>query len=134
MNAQDGFKKAPPTTKCLSVRELVTMHGDCWRLYAGKEYVRDSDLVTFDGLEKVSMWLMERGTSPRIWDTWNADDREPVHVDFIYPPIPERCCDYAAYRDPEGLVGRGATPFLAINDLIEQESEAIRARKLGAKS
>lgn len=66
MSPNDGFKKAPAKPLCMSVREAVSLHGDGWRLYVGKQYTIGSDLVTFDGIEKLSMWLMERGISPRV--------------------------------------------------------------------
>lgn len=65
MNSADGFKKAP-VVSTMSVREAVTKYGDGWRTYVGRSYARGCDLVTFDGLEAVSMVLMERGVSPRI--------------------------------------------------------------------
>lgn len=65
MTPQDGFKKKTQPRR-LTVREAVTLHGDLWRYYAGKEYARNSDLVTQDGLEKLDMVLMEKGISPRI--------------------------------------------------------------------
>lgn len=124
MNAQDGFRKSRAEEHNLTVRDLVAKHGDAWRIYAGNEHRPHSDSVTFDAMEKISMWLMEEGASPRISPMdLLTDGRDPVQVEHVYPPIPERCWDYAAYRDPEGKVGRGGTPFLAINDLIEQESE-----------
>lgn len=125
MNAKDGFKKAVKEERALSVREAVVLHGDSWRFYAGKEYRGSSDRVTFDALEKLQMTLMERGVASRVWPGWDADERPPVHVEHVFPPIPERCWDYRAYRDPDpgNPVGYGGTPFFAINDLIEQESE-----------
>lgn len=124
MNAKDGFKKAVKE-RTLSVRDAVTLHGDSWRFYANKVYHRSSDLVTSDSMDKMSMTLMEKGLSRRVEPCWDADDREPVHVEHVFPPIPERCWDYRAYRDPDpgNPVGYGGTPFFAINDLIEQESE-----------
>lgn len=65
MNASDGFKKAV-APKRKTVREAVTEHGDSWRFYSGKEYSGDSDLVTFDARERLSMRMMEKGISPRI--------------------------------------------------------------------
>lgn len=65
MTPTDGFKKSV-TPKAMSVREAVAQYGDFWRAHAGQGYVGASELVTFDGREKVSMWLMERGISPRI--------------------------------------------------------------------
>lgn len=123
MNAKDGFKKTVKE-KTLSVREAVTLHGDSWRLYAHKVH-GFSDRVTFDALEKLRMTLMENGVASRVGPSWDADEREPVHVEHVFPPIPERCWDYRAYRDPDpgNPVGYGGTPFLAINDLIEKESE-----------
>jgi hypothetical protein len=65
MNPKDCFtKNAQP--RRLSVREAVTLHGDHWRHYVGKEHSSQSDLVTQDGLEKLDMTLMEKGISPRI--------------------------------------------------------------------
>ena len=51
---------------------------------------------------------------------------EPIEIEFVYPPIPERCFDYRATREgyePGDKMGYGRTPFEAINDLIEQECE-----------
>ena len=45
-----------------------------------------------------------------------------VQTEYVYPPIPDRSMDWAAYRDPEGLTGRGPTERAAIADLLEQES------------
>lgn len=113
-----------------TVREMVAQFGDDWRLMFGgkgvpfcrRQHMERETSDTWDGLH---MLAMERGSEDRVRDVdlYEANDRPPVHVEHVFPPIPERCCDYAAYRDPESHVGRGATPFLAINDLIEQESE-----------
>lgn len=48
-------------------------------------------------------------------------DRTGITTDFVYPPIPDRSSDWAAYRDPEGRVGWGRTEEEAINDLLGQE-------------
>lgn len=47
---------------------------------------------------------------------------------FVWPPIPNRCMDWAAYRDgyePGGLIGRGHTEEDAIRDLKEQEENLL---------
>lgn len=47
-----------------------------------------------------------------------------IHLEFVYPPIPERHSDWRATRDgyePGELVGYGSTPILALTDLLEQE-------------
>lgn len=45
-----------------------------------------------------------------------------IIVDLIYPPIPLRCFDYVAYRDPESYSGYGASADEAIIDLLETEA------------
>ena|ERR1044071_2240824 len=47
---------------------------------------------------------------------------EPIHIEFVYPPIPIRQFDWAAYRDPERHTGRGATQAEAIADLLMDEA------------
>lgn len=44
-----------------------------------------------------------------------------IITDFVYPPIPVRTMDWAAYYDgcEEGPVGHGATEAEAIADLID---------------
>lgn len=53
-----------------------------------------------------------------------------VITEWVYPPIPERSCDWAAYRygydgapDSHCLVGRGPSEWAAIKDLLEQEQD-----------
>lgn len=125
-----AFRKALPPKPTPTVREMVTQHGDNWRLLFGGAnlpFVRREHMEreTSDTWDAQNMREMERGERDRIreHDLYAENDRPPIHVEHVFPPIPDRSCDYAAYRDPEGHVGRGATPFLAINDLIEQESE-----------
>ena len=45
----------------------------------------------------------------------------PITTEFILPPIPIRDFDWAAYRDPEGHIGRGATEAEAITDFLLAE-------------
>lgn len=66
MTPTDGYRKATPAVKTMSVREAVSKYGDYWRRHVGKGYAIGCDLVTFDCLEKVSMDMMERGIAPRI--------------------------------------------------------------------
>lgn len=43
-----------------------------------------------------------------------------------YPPIPDRSMDWSATRkdyDQGDPIGRGATPVIALADLLEQEME-----------
>lgn len=47
----------------------------------------------------------------------------PIITEYVYPPIPVRHWDWSAYRDPEGLVGHGATEEEAIQDLLEKEEK-----------
>jgi hypothetical protein len=53
--------------------------------------------------------------------TWNGKE---ILTDFVYPPIPIRTMDWAAWIDgSEDLgmtVGRGASRDIAIADLIDQ--------------
>lgn len=49
---------------------------------------------------------------------------DPITTEYVHPPIPLRQFDWAAYRDPEGLTGQGATEAEAIADLLEQEGDA----------
>ncbi len=48
-----------------------------------------------------------------------------IITEHVYPPIPIRSFDWAAYRDgdEEGPVGRGATEEEAIAELMEMLSE-----------
>lgn len=54
-------------------------------------------------------------------------DGNPVRkivTEFIYPPIPDRRWDWAAYRDgwePGEPFGQGATEQAAIDDLLMEE-------------
>lgn len=45
-----------------------------------------------------------------------------IQTDFIYPPIPVRQFDWAAFRDPEGQHGFGLSEDDAILDLLETEA------------
>lgn len=49
--------------------------------------------------------------------------RSRIVTEHVYPPVPTRAWDWAAYRDgnEEGLTGRGATEAAAINDLLRME-------------
>lgn len=127
-----SFRKQLPQAPTPTVREMVTKYGDDWYLFCASHPISNAvwrgDNRRGDYHDPSLMRRMEKGELDRVceWDILRERDmRPPVHVEHVYPPIPERCCDYAAYRDPEPgqPVGRGATPFLAINDLIEQESE-----------
>ena len=49
-----------------------------------------------------------------------------IVTSFVYPPIPIRSCDWAAYFDDDEpdddgnmMVGRGATEQAAIQDLLD---------------
>lgn len=46
---------------------------------------------------------------------------DPLTTHHVYPPIPDRRFDWAAYRDPEGAVGRGPTEADAIRDFLQNE-------------
>jgi len=46
-----------------------------------------------------------------------------ISYEYIFPPIPIRDFDWAAYRDPEGLCGYGRTKEEALADLLEQERD-----------
>ena len=46
-----------------------------------------------------------------------------IITEYVYPSIPIRQFDWAAYRDPEGKIGRGRTEAEAIIDLWELEEE-----------
>lgn len=53
-----------------------------------------------------------------------------IHTSFVYPPIPDRSCDWSATfdgydgaPDSNDIVGRGPTELAAIADLLEQERE-----------
>lgn len=124
-----AFRKQLPKEPTPTVRDMVTKYGDNWHLFSACHPISSGvwygDKRRGDYFDPILMRQWEKGERDRVdeWDLRTAEDRPPVHVEHVFPPIPERCCDYAAYRDPEGKVGRGATPFLAINDLIEQESE-----------
>lgn len=52
-------------------------------------------------------------------------ERNPIRTEHIYPPIPERCWDWCAYRDPEPghPCGYGRTKDEAIAALLAQEDE-----------
>ena len=124
---KDVNKNRPVPT----VREMVTKYGDRWYLFCASHPISSAvwqgDMRCGDYHEATIMTQFEKGNRDRIdsWDLHEANARPPVQIEHVFPPIPERSCDYAAYRDPEPgqPVGRGRTPFLAINDLIEQESE-----------
>lgn len=47
----------------------------------------------------------------------------PIITEHVYPPIPMRQFDWAAYRDPEGKVGWGRTEVEAITDLAQREND-----------
>lgn len=49
-----------------------------------------------------------------------------ILIEFVNPPIPDRTCDYRATRsnfDEGDPMGVGATPIIALADLLEQEAE-----------
>lgn len=126
-----SFRKQLPQKPEPTVREMVTKYGDKWYLFCASHAISSpvwqGDMRRGDYYDPLRMRRCEKGEIDRVddWDLRAANDSPPVQVDFVNPPIPDRSCDYAAYRDPEPgqPVGRGRTPFAAINDLIEQESE-----------
>ena len=125
-----SFRKQLPKNPAPTIREMVKEYGDLWALYmAGPmaQAVWMGDRLRSDYHDFFVMKQCEEGKRDRIpnVDLCWEDEREPVHVEHVFPPIPERCWDYRAYRDPDpgNPVGYGGTTFLAINDLIEKESE-----------
>jgi len=49
-----------------------------------------------------------------------------IIIEYVYPAIPKRDWDWAAYRDgyePGDIIGRGPTDNAAIRDLLDQEDE-----------
>jgi len=50
---------------------------------------------------------------------------DPIRTSYDYPPIPARDADWSAWRDPEGITGRGATEEAAIADFLDQEAEQM---------
>ena len=52
-----------------------------------------------------------------------------IITSHVFPPIPMRQFDWAAYRDPEGQVGWGHTEAEAIADLIDLERAAVPDRE-----
>lgn len=55
-----------------------------------------------------------------------SDDKPRIRTSFDYPPIPDRSCDWSAYREgyePGDPIGRGPTEQAAIDDLIDLEDE-----------
>lgn len=46
---------------------------------------------------------------------------DKIQTEFVYPSIPDRRFDWAAYRDPESRHGWGRTEAEAIADLLELE-------------
>jgi hypothetical protein len=126
-----AFRKQLPKPPQPTVREMVTKYGDQWYLFCASHPISSGvwqgDHNSGEHHAAIVMRQFEKGERDRVdeWDLRDASDRPPVQVEHVYPPIPERQWDYAAYRDPEPghPVGRGRTPFEAINDLIEQESE-----------
>jgi hypothetical protein len=126
-----AFRKQLPQKPTPTVREMVTKYGDDWHYYCASHPISSGvwrgDKHRGDYNDDMVMRECEKGQRDRVddLDTFGWNDREPVIVEHVYPPIPERQWDYAAYRDPDpgNPVGRGPTPFAAINDLIEQESE-----------
>lgn len=126
-----AFRKQVPQTPAPTVREMVSKYGDDWHLFSASHPISQAvwkgDMRRGDYYDQLIMNQCEKGERDRVdeWDLRSANDRPSVRVTCVYPPIPDRSFDYAAYRDPEPghPVGRGPTPFAAINDLIEQESE-----------
>lgn len=47
----------------------------------------------------------------------------PIQTRHVYPPIPDRRWDWAAYRDPERRAGQGPTVAAAVLDLLEWEND-----------
>lgn len=136
MGQPNTFRKhTPQVASRLTIREAVKLYADLWWVYMSAPHAR-SALASqpFDHQDALNMNLYEKGIIGRVstYDIAGADldSRERIFVSFDYPPIPDRSCDYSAVRegydgapDSRCPVGRGATPFFAINDLIEQESE-----------
>lgn len=51
--------------------------------------------------------------------TWNG---EHIHIEFLYPPIPNRNFDYCAYlegHEESGNYGYGISPEIAVAELIQ---------------
>ena len=125
-----SFRKQLTPKPAPTVREMVTLYGDRWYLFCASHPISSAVFEgerTHDRLDALLMKQCEQGERDRVdeYALRYANEREPVQVEHVYPPIPDRSCDYAAYRDPDpgNPVGRGPTAFAAINDLIEQESE-----------
>lgn len=55
-----------------------------------------------------------------------------VITSFVYPPIPDRTWDWAAWIDgqEESVIGRGPTEYVAIIALLEQLSDEARQKAL----
>ncbi len=54
---------------------------------------------------------------------WNG---VPIKTEFVYPPIPNRNFDWAAYLDgyePGCVYGEGRSEAIAVADLVEQLHE-----------
>ena len=73
---------------------------------------------------------MNHPNDPATYEALDSEreDAPTILTEHVYPPIPDRSCDWAAYRDgydgaPDShcLVGRGPTEKAAIADLIELE-------------
>ena len=55
-----------------------------------------------------------------------TDRARKIVIEHVYPPIPAREFDYAAWREgyePGDHIGRGRTQQEAIDDLLEQERD-----------
>lgn len=59
-----------------------------------------------------------------------ARSKEEIRIDHVYPPIPIRDFDWAAYWDNDEpndagymMTGYGRTPLAAIVDLLDQTEE-----------
>lgn len=54
---------------------------------------------------------------------------DKITTNHVFPPIPMRQFDWAAYRDPEGRVGWGRTEAEAIAELKELEDGVVPDRE-----
>lgn len=68
------------------------------------------------------------GTGSDVACCGEVGHAKPIETEHVYPPIPERCCDWSAIfpteydgaPDSHSPIGRGPTEQAAIDDLIEQ--------------
>lgn len=126
------IRKDPPPT----VRSMVSQYGDDWALFCATHPISspvwNGDKDTAARHDAYVMLRCEKGERDRIdpYDLGSYEPmvRPPIVVEHVYPPIPDRSCDWSAVRegydgapDSKCLVGRGPTAQAAINDLLEQE-------------